>query len=764
MAKIRWARWISAFALFITTQVAASTLYSSAMLNEASGLVDIVPKQSKQLANRYLTQRTLSDKTEQSPSSVSRDESDSRTRSPGSTIDALRILARAEFNLGNPRAALQHLSEAEQLAKNYNLPYLLLDVNLVGIRLRWKISGNALSARTALEKWEASFSAMQNSPQLARGLQYKVTMLKADIASSEGENALAEKLYAEAKTFVDTSASNKTDISYHTTVGKHYLQNKQYNLALSELLKSYWTAIESNSGVSLAEVNRTLGQLFYERKVLDKANEHLSQAADFYDNYENSPALTPILKRMGDIYFTQGKYNLALVQYFNAMDHERLQNNVESIIDIRLSLAATYLNLVNFPLAEQYLDRALTLLEYADVPQLKARALLLEAGLANYRNDAQTVVSKGKQALGIAIALKDIHTQKEAYQLIYTGYELSGDYQHALEYLKQFSSLTNIEQQELDVISEDAFRQQKEFVEQTLHLAGQQAELAQTKEDFRKFQKISFALFTACFLLLLFVFRRGHIISLQRDELDELNEDLFTHSRSGLKNLRMLNAKLPASLEESISKFEKWHVGELIHEPLNDRLRFVMIDVPFLRNMYLQHGYQEGLKLEHEFGEYLKGRIEHPARIYHFSDANLLYIERNSEEGIDPEDVFNKVQNWITEFKPERPINRTIRMGMADYPFLPRAYTAVNDKELIDVLLMAASTARTLSMKEHSSQWVYLKAIENAPAASLATDNIRKACKHAINQGLIKVHSSYKNEDSIKKLLKDDGNTTNQTL
>lgn len=764
MTHIRWARWLSAFALFITTQVAATTLYSSAMLSEANGLVDIVPKQSKQLASRYLAQRTLSDKTEQSPSSVSRDESDSRTRSPGSSIDALRILAHAEFNLGNSRAALQHLTEAKQLAVKFNLPYLLLDVQLVEIRLRWRLSGNALIARDALVEWEESFTSIQNSQQLARGLQYKLTMLKADIASADGNSDQAEKLYASAKEFVDASSSTQTEIRFHTTLGKHYLHNKQYNLALSELLKSYWTAIESNSGVLLAEANRTLGQLFYERKVLDKANEHLSQAADFYDNYENSPLLTPILKRMGDIYFTQGKYNLALVQYFNAMDHERLQNNVESVIDIRLSLAATYLNLANFPLAEQYLARALKLLEYANVPQLKSHALLLEARLAYHHQDAEHVLSKAKQALTIAQELHDLAAQKSAFQLIYSGYELSGDYQNALAFLKQFNSLTVLEQQELDVIGEDAFRQQKEFIEQTLHLVSQQVELEQTKQDFHKFQKISFTLFTACFLLLLFVFRRGHIISLQREELDELNQDLFTHSRSGLKNLRMLNARLPASLEESISKFEQWHVGELIHEPLNDRLRFVMIDVPFLRNMYLQHGYEEGLKLEREFGEYLQQQVEHPARIYHFSDANLLYIEHNSEEETDPEAVFNKIQKWVTEFNPERRINRIIRMGMADYPFLPRAYTAVNDKELIDVLLMAASTARTLSMKEHTSQWVYLKAIENAPAAILATGSIRTACKLAINQGLIKVHSSYKNEDSLKKLLKDEENTNNHAL
>jgi hypothetical protein len=106
----------------------------------------------------------------------------------------------------------------------------------------------------------------------------------------------------------------------------------------------------------------------------------------------------------------------------------------------------------------------------------------------------------------------------------------------------------------------------------------------------------------------------------------------------------MLNAKLPASLEESINKFEQWHVGELIHEPLNDRLRFVMVDVPFLRNMYLQHGYEEGLKLERAFGEYLQQRVEHPARIYHFSDANLLYIEPNGQQVSDPEELFNKIQ------------------------------------------------------------------------------------------------------------------------
>ncbi|MEI8631824.1 hypothetical protein P4S72_06375 [Vibrio sp. PP-XX7] len=84
-------------------------------------------------------------------------------------------------------------------------------------------------------------------------------------------------------------------------------------------------------------------------------------------------------------------------------------------------------------------------------------------------------------------------------------------------------------------------------------------------------------------------------------------------------------------------------------------------------------------------------------------------------------------------------LNRIIRMGIADYPFLPKAHAAINEKELLDILLMTTSASRELSIKEKSSHWVYLKAIDNAPAASFASDPIRKACKQAISQGLVKV-------------------------
>lgn len=755
MFNLRWKRLIGVILLLLVSQATvANTIYSSVVLTEANNLVEVVPQRAKQLVTDYLNQRKLTDQSEQSPSASSRDNSEGQTRTPGSTIDALRILALAEYHLGNQHSALKKLSEASALAQSYNLPYLKLGVELVEIQMLWWIQGNIQTSAARLDTIAQQIEQLDHTKRLAQGLRYRLTMMRAELASASGDIATANQYYQEVKPYLNNLLSDDLFIEYHLQVGKHLIANNNFNGALSELLYSYWKAIEVDAGKQLAEVNAVLGQLFYDRRVLDKASVHFSQAADYYDNYENSPLLAPILKRMGDIYYHQGKYNLALVHFFNAMDHERIQNNIESVIEIRISLAATYLHLVNYPLAEQYLERAQELLQYADIPRLKAFALLLEAGLARHQHIPEAVLSNAEQALTIAEQLDNTNIKKSAYRLLYLGYELQEDYKTALGYLERYSALASLEQQQLDLVSEDAFRQQKEFVEQTLHLQGQKEQLEQTFNDYRKFQKIALSLFIVSILLWLLLLRRGHITKVLKREVKTLSDNLYTHSRSGLKNLRMLNAKLPVSLERSQNKFEQWQVGELIHEPLNDRLRFVMIDVPFLRNMYLQHGYEEGLKLERAFGEYLKSCVESPARIYHFSDANLLYIEPNGEDNTTPEMVFQRIQNWIDGFKTERTLNRIIRIGMADYPFLPRAYTAVNDKELIDVLLMSTSTARTLSMKEHASQWVYLKAIENAPAASLATGNIRKACKHSINQGLIKVQSSYKNEDSIKKLLK----------
>ncbi|OPH49496.1 tetratricopeptide repeat protein [Vibrio campbellii] len=745
------------FLCLLLAQPLHATILSSALLNEAQQLAEIEPSQAKQAAKNYLLQRELTERQENgSPSAMSREETDRSIRTPSSTIEAHKIIAQADYAMGNIRSAINNLDEAERLAKEYQLPYMNLDLQLMRNQMIWMYDKNYAAAEEKLDQIEKQIEEANPVLQRTDSVRYRLVMQRALLAANSGNSVNAERLYAKAKTMLEDNRSDLTLIDYHTAVGEFYLNNKKYNLALSELLYGYWQSIENDSGARLAKVNRLLARLFQERRVYDKAIEYLSQAADFYDSYPSSPILADVLEQMGDIYFYQGKFNLALVHYFNVLDHDSTSKNINRIIKIRLSLAATYLQLYNYALAEQYLDRARDLLEYADLPQLEAKAALLQSGLAYHQNDSKDVIVNAKKALDLIEKAPDEtgFIKQQSYRLLGLGYEQAGEYQLSLQAYKKYTSLVRLEQKQLNQISEDAFRQQKEFAEQSIHYVGQAEKLIQVSMEHRKFQKISFALFIIVLVMFLFIMRRGVIMQRQATEIEKLRDDLFTHSRSRLRNLRMLNVKLSRSLKKSSDTFEQWQMGELIHEPLNDRLRFVMIDLPFLRSMYVQHGYKAGLELERAFGEFLAERIQKPTRLYHFSDANLLYIEPNANRDASAEETFNKFQTWVDEFAAKHDVNRIIRMGISDYPFLPRAYTAINDEELLDLLLLATHIAREVSLKDRHSHWVFLKAIDNAPAASFATGDIRTACQHAINQGLIKIHSSYKNEDDIKKILK----------
>ncbi|MEH0699863.1 tetratricopeptide repeat protein [Vibrio owensii] len=745
------------FLCLLLAQPLHATILSSALLNEAQQLAEIDPVQAKQAAKNYLLQRELTERQDNgSPSSMSREETDRSIRTPSSTIEAHKIIAQADYTMGNIRSAINNLDEAERLANEYQLPYMNLDVQLMRNQMIWMYDKNYAAAEEKLDQIEKQIEEANPVLQRTDSVRYRLVMQRALLAANSGDSVNADRLYTKAKTMLEDNRSDLTLIDYHTAVGEFYLNDKKYNLALSELLYGYWQSIESDSGARLAKVNRLLARLFQERRVYDKAIEYLSQAADYYDSYPSSPILADVLEQMGDIYFYQGKFNLALVHYFNVLDHDSTSKNINRIIKIRLSLAATYLQLYNYALAEQYLDRSTDLLEYADLPQLEAKAALLQSGLAYHQNDSKDVIENAKRALDLIEKAPDDtgFIKQQSYRLLGLGYEQAGEYQLSLQAYKKYASLVRLEQKQLNQISEDAFRQQKEFAEQSIHHVGQAEKLAQVEMEHRKFQKISFALFITVLVMFLFIMRRGVINQRQTSEIEKLRNDLFTHSRSRLRNLRMLNVKLSRSLKKSSDTFEQWQMGELIHEPLNDRLRFVMIDLPFLRSMYVQHGYKAGLELERAFGEFLAERIQKPTRLYHFSDANLLYIEPNADRDASAEATFEKFQSWVDEFAAKHNVNRIIRMGISDYPFLPRAYTAINDEELLDLLLLATHIAREVSLKDKHSHWVFLKAIDNAPAASFATGDIRTACQHAINQGLIKIHSSYKNEDDIKKILK----------
>ncbi|WED21196.1 tetratricopeptide repeat protein [Vibrio sp. JC009] len=735
------------FLLSFSLNVRAET--STPLLDDAVKLIEINPQQSLDIAYRYLSSRKLVTEQNAKGRTMGRDDSEADLRTPITTIEALLIVSRSHLALKNGPQALEYADQAEAIARKYGLFSLTTEAQIHKASVLWQTSLSDDKVRPLLTLIEESLKKSQLDKLSINKFWYQLTVQKAQIASSLNQTEPADNLFEQAKVYLSEFNDPHIQISYAQELGKHNLRYMRFNQALYSLLGAYWQAVEKDLPDSLAKTNRMLADLYIKRNALDKALDHLSQAADFYDNYGDSPVLSGVLNDMANIYYQQGRYNLALVYYFNVLDGESMQSSLEKVIELRLNLANTYLQLYNYPLAEQYVNNAESLLSFTLYEGMKARSLLIQAELDSQLNQKEQGINKALKALELGKKVSDREIEIAAHLLLSSIYHDISDYKNALSHLQTYNNLTFQKRNQLSEITEEDFVQQQQFIGKSIHYKSQEEQLTESRKEIARYRNIGTAVLLLSALLFALFLYRGVIIRRMKTQLSELYKDHYTHPRSGLRNLRLLNVKLPSSLEKSSANFEQWQTGELIHEPLHDKLRFIMIDLPFLKTTYLKKGYKAGLELERNFGEFIKSKIESPARLYHFSDAMFLYVTPNTNPQEGAEQLFEKFNQWIAEFEPEQDIEKVLRAGIADYPFLPKAYTAINDKELIDILLMALDMARKLTIEHSGNHWVNLKAIDNAPAASFAGDDIRAACEKAAGKGLIKIHSSYKIEEDI---------------
>ncbi|MFV0575510.1 MAG: tetratricopeptide repeat protein [Vibrio sp.] len=749
--------WIYLAALLIISSTVQAKAYLSPLLKEADKLVEINPRQALEITNQYMADRKLVSGQGQDYT-LSR-ESEKTIRTPAASVEALQITAKAHYALGDDGMALLSIKQAERIAEEYHILQPFVSTKLLHAQLTWQSNHNPEFIEPYLYDIKDKVNQKGVNKAWQQETLYQIAMFEADMQSHLGHHDKAEDLFQDASRYLTSLDSTDTNIDYHLRLGEYYLNANQYDESLKELLTTYWMTIKESDSAELAKTNFLLAQLFYRRQVFDKAISHATEAADYYGNFPRSLPLIQTVKLMADTFFQQGKYNLALVNYLNVLDNESHQQDLRDVIQLRIDIAQTYLKIVDYNNAQTYLTQAEHLVGMTDFKQLKSQILLLKAALALPQNHPNDALAFTQNALEIAKASENKNLQMQAYKTLSNIYQQAGNYKQAFENQKLYHKLWQSQQDQFNAVNEEVFRQQKDIIEKSLHYSGLENNLMKTTEKYTQYQRSSIIAAVLAFVFFFFFIYRGYTNKKIKNELKSQTLDLYTHPRSGLQNLKLLNTKLPKSIAHTNAMFEQWHLGELIHEPLNDRLSLVMFDLPFLRNAYLKLGYQTGLELEKQFGEYMKPLIKKPARLYHFADGLFLYIEPKAEEHESlAEHLFEKVKNWIDQFESEVPVDHSFKMGLVEYPFLPRAYTAINDQELIDILFMAVYLARKINFihPEDENQWVHIRAIENAPAASFAGQNIRQSCEQAFEHGLIKIHTSGGHDDTAREIIRQD--------
>ncbi|UXI01823.1 GGDEF domain-containing protein [Photobacterium sp. TY1-4] len=741
MSLSRWL--VSALVILAASFTAHAKIYTTPILADANELLLTSPEKSLEMTNRYLAQRRLSNPKELSRVHVN-DETDHTVRTPLNTINALQIKARAYSLLNQPEQAIRAVREAERLAQDNTLAFTILETRLIHAQIYWENLKNNATALRMLDKIDqdiAKSEALQLTKQV-KVLQYQSVMLRAEIASSLDQEADAEKLFTQAKRYLPSLEESGAMIDFQLALGQHYLRHQHYDLALDQLLGSHWLAVEQENNAMVAQTNLALADLFEQRKVFDRALEHATQAGEFFEHFNQARPLAKTLALIASIYEQQGRFNLALVHYFNALDQETQLNHDARSAKLRLNIARVYLQLYNYPKAEQYLQHTRQLAKQSGNEAIQIESQLLQGRLELAQGQTETAVSTLQAGLIAASRIGDRDLQLMGESVLSDAFEQQNDYYNALLSQRRYEQLFSSKQEDQAKSNVAVFKQQQRMLERSLLLEEMERKQFESDKALYKQKNISIVLFSVLCVVLIVLLRRHKTAKMFQERLLRLRTEFYTHPRSGLRNLRMLTIRLPNSLQQSSANFEQWHLGEIINEPLSDRLRFALFEVPSLKQIYLEHGYQKGLELERQFGEYLKAQVCKPARLYHFSDAMFLYIEPNSRLETAPEQLADSIQQLVDNFLIKHRLDNRVRIGMAEYPFLPRAYTAINDHELLDILLMAANAARLISKTDPGSQWVHLSAIDAAPAASFACDNIRKACLQGIDNGLVKVQSS----------------------
>ncbi|OEE62423.1 hypothetical protein A1OK_07675 [Enterovibrio norvegicus FF-454] len=746
------------FSLLMSATVSAK-LNSTPILAEADALLQTSPEQALQVTERYLMQRRLSDSTNRPHSN---NDADRSIRTPLNTVHAHLIAAKARGALGHREAAWEALKKAKSVAQSNELTRASLEVTLAETSLLYSLDNNSDAAQALIQALLAELSLLDDiqSSRIER-LRFEASLLNAIIVTTQEDEQQSIAQFNAALKALGETPDLKHKVRYQIALGNYFLSINSYERALSELLSAYWQASENDFAVQIASANISLTKLYQQQGVLDKALQHANQAAEFYEHYDLKRGLSETQTLLAAIYSQQGRYNFALVHYFNALELETMLSRTVNIADINVAIANTYLKLQSYPQAEEYVNNAIEIAEHSSLIEELSQALLVKGEQAFLTLQTDIAIEALKQALSHAETLKNRPLMLESLARLSQAYEQKDDFDNALHFQRHYDRLNKRDEKKRQIQEVESFKHRQRVIERQLQFDDMQKKHADDTQTIVEQKKINLFLLGSLSVLLLVLVLRNRAAGMRLEQLQELRKELYTHPRSGLRNLRMLNDRLSNSLAKSSAHFEQWYLGEMIHEPLSDKLSFAMFEVPFLKVVYLQHGYHQGLELERKMGDYLKSRLQKPARLYHFSDAMFIYIEPNAETLNAPEKLATKIQMLVDGFVQESglsDVDNRLRVGMADYPFLPRAFTSINDKELIDILLMATSAARQACKTQHSSQWVHISAIDSTPAACFANNNVRQACLDGISTGLLKVKTSAHGEINWQTVHESDKN------
>ncbi|QUM78687.1 hypothetical protein HWV00_18045 [Moritella sp. 24] len=522
-------------------------------------------------------------------------------------------------------------------------------------------------------------------------------------------------------------------------IGYNYQQQNKLALAINFYNKAQQKLLDNQDTLN-GLLTKKMSLAYIAQDNFKLAISFANQSAQYYQNLGNKLQLSDSLLALASMHRKIKEYNLSLVYYFNALDLLKVFDEKNRLNAVYFEVGKTYLQMGNFSLAEQYLTNAEQLFYNNGQNNLLLESLVHLANLAIQQQRYDAALIQLNKALTIAGQLNNSKQFETVYLYLATAYEETDQYAKALDSYKQFvryNKLSNFDSKKALPVS-NQHKENNEIKSQKIdQLQTQVTKLTQSKHNL----VINVFLLASIMLIILYLYYiNTQKMKLQKQEVDQLENNYNIHSNTGLNNINSLKQYIPTPLQEA-RFYSDWEYSD----KQNSVHSCAIISLDFLQPLRQKCSLSMVNQIERELGTYLLKQLHDSEHLFQLNDTQLLLV-RKVNKNYDPAIIANNIMDWFEQFDCQLNFDKEISIGMVSHPFLFKYPTAIDSKKLLNIATLALSGANQLSRKHKQNSWVQLSALTYTQPAFFHGD-VWNRSKQAIEKGLVKVTSSSDKND-----------------
>jgi len=510
--------------------------------------------------------------------------------------------------------------------------------------------------------------------------------------------------------------------------GLYYDLINQPQLAISAFLSANQQA-DKHALIKLSgQVKQSIANIYQNKHRFQTALNFTSQQIELYQNTHNSIKQVTSLIEHAVLKRQDNEYNQSIIYLFNALDIIQDNKNPFLLSCIYLELGRTYLSnrddkTENLALAQKYLQNARLHFSHLNKPHFQAESLVLLARLNMVNNDPALAILQLEKALELANE-NDLILRMNAFEMLASNYESTGNLQQAIVHFKNFHTLQNKVKANLFELQQLQISEQLQLLEKTEQQKQLEIQNAELQVSTNRFQLFTYASVTLLIFMSLLFFS-----ALNR------NKKLYhAHQAAQLRLSVHPRTKLPFQYVESN------HFNYIYHDL---PLYYALLNVPFLSQLNELLGTDKAMEIEQKLGQELQNSFSNDIDIFQFRGNQILFITKQQ----DYESAGNfaqEIELFFSVFCKKQQLEDAVSCGIVSFPFLKNASRALSPSETLNLSSLALFASSQIRQQKQQSSWVELYAIENLQPAFLNGD-LWELAQSAINKGVVKIHSSHEN-------------------